>query len=104
MGRMTEIRTGFFSLVTAFLLGPGVADAIELVPLKMEPLTPIAGRSLDWDWWQARTAYVPSPSPQWITTMSETGRSGTHNFHDIYQAVSRDGGRSWSVLETGPAG
>ena len=96
-GRMRGSRTVYFSLVTAFLMGPGVADAIELVPLKMEPLTPIAGRSLDWDWWQARTAYVPGPSPQWITTMSETGRSGTHNFHDIYHAVSRDGGRSWSV-------
>ncbi len=75
---------------------PAAANEVEPVPLEIEMLTSIGGRSPQWDWWQARSACVPGEKPQWITTMSETGRSGTHNFHDIYQAVSRDGGRSWS--------
>ena len=29
--------------------------------------------------------------------MSETGRQGTHNFHDIYQSISRDRGKTWSA-------
>ena len=78
------------------ILALGVANATEVVPLKVEALASIEGRSREWDWWQARTAYVPGESPLWITTMSETGRRGTHNFHDIYQSVSRDEGRSWS--------
>jgi hypothetical protein len=26
--------------------------------------------SADWDWTQARTAFIPSDTPTWITTMS----------------------------------
>ena len=68
---------------------------VQPVALKFETRTPIDG-SKDWDWWQARTAFVPGNSPFLITTMSETGRSGTHNFHDIYQSTSSDDGRTWS--------
>ncbi|MFP6764975.1 MAG: sialidase family protein, partial [Planctomycetaceae bacterium] len=71
------------------------ADRFRPVPLTFENLTSISG-SARWDWWQARTAYVPGPRPFWITTMSETGKSASHDFHDIYQSFSRDGGRSWS--------
>ena len=59
------------------ILALGVANATEVVPLKVEVLASIEGRSREWDWWQARTAYVPGESPLWITTMSETGRRGT---------------------------
>jgi hypothetical protein len=68
---------------------------VQPVALKFETRTPIDG-SKDWDWWQARTAFVPGNSPFLITTMSETGRTGTHNFHDIYQSISSDDGRTWS--------
>lgn len=70
--------------------------ATTKVALTFEPLGSLSGTQ-QWDWWQARTAYIPGNKPIWITTMSETGRTGTHNFHDIYQAISHDGGRTWST-------
>ncbi len=73
------------------------ADDPQPVSLEVETLTAIPGRSAEWDWWQARTAYVPGEKPLWVTTMSETGRQGVHNFHDIYQSISRDGGKTWSA-------
>ena len=79
-----------------------VADDIPPVSLKFENLTPIEG-SLEWDWWQARSAYVPGPKPLWLTTMSETGKTGTHNFHDIYTSFSRDAGRSWTKPKAVPS-
>lgn len=76
---------------------------VQPVELKLEPLGSISGTD-HWDWWQARTAYVPgkqpgeqsSEQPFFVTTMSQTGKTGTHNFHDILQSISRDGGRTWS--------
>ena len=72
------------------------ADDLPRVSLKLETLTTIPGRSTELDWWQARTAFVPGEGPLWVTTMSETGRDGVHNFHDIYQSISRDAGKTWS--------
>ena len=72
------------------------ADDLPRVSFELETLTAIPGRSVEWDWWQARTAFVPGEKPLWVTTMSETGRSGVHNFHDIYQSVSTDDGKTWS--------
>ncbi len=77
-------------------LAAGAGAALVEVPIEVQPLTSIDGRSEKWDWWHARSAYLPGEKPQWITTMSLTGRDGTHDFHDIYQVVSRDGGKSWS--------
>ncbi|MFP6900930.1 MAG: hypothetical protein VCA36_08290, partial [Opitutales bacterium] len=71
-----------------------VAQGLEPVKLQLDTLAAIEG-SAKWDWWQARSAYVPGTKPIWITTMSETGKTGTHNFHDVYQSISRDGGLSW---------
>ncbi len=31
-----------------------------------------------------------------MTTMSQTARTGTHGYHDVYQTTSRDEGRTWS--------
>jgi hypothetical protein len=82
---------------------------VNTVKLQVEALATIPGRDRQWDWWQARTAFVPSPGagtgskPMWITTMSETGRGGVHNFHDIYQSVSRDAGKGWSAPKVIPA-
>ncbi len=68
---------------------------VEQVNLRMETLTAIRGTE-QWDWWQARTAQIPGEHPLWVTTMSETGKKVSHDFHDIYQTVSRDEGKSWS--------
>ena len=78
------------------------ADSVREAALKLDALTPIPGRSKKWDWWQARTAFVPGQKPLWVTTMSETGRDGVHNFHDIYQSLSHDGGKTWSKPEVIP--
>ena len=92
MDRATDlfIMPGMFRIL--LLASTIAAGAVEL---KIEQLTPISGTD-EWDWWQARTAYVPGPTPMWITTMSQTGKTGTHNFHDILQSISRDGGRTWT--------
>lgn len=65
------------------------------VKLRLTMLTSIDGTS-NWDWMQARTAYIPHEPPRWLTTMSKTGKTGAHSYHDIFQSVSTDGGRSWS--------
>ncbi|MDB4759847.1 glycoside hydrolase [bacterium] len=64
------------------------------IQLQIEPLGSIFGSS-QWDWWQARTAFIPGSKPMWLTTMSETGKGGSHDFHDIYQSVSHDHGKTW---------
>jgi len=49
----------------------------------------------EWDWTQARTAYV---SPKYAaTTMSRTAKMGAHGYHDVYLSVSRNAGDTWSA-------
>jgi hypothetical protein len=50
----------------------------------------------EWDWLQARTAYVPGEESFSVTLMNQTRRRFTHDYCDIYQTTSRDGGDSWS--------
>ena len=71
------------------------------IPLQIDPLGSIKGTP-QWDWWQARTAYIPGEPPEWITTMSETGKGTSHDFHDIYQSTSRDSGKTWSAVQMIP--
>ncbi len=90
----------FWILLTPVFLAvpaPSLPAQEELVPveLKLESLGLIDGTD-KWDWWQARTAFVPGAKPRWVTTMSETGKTGTHDFHDIYESTSFDQGRTWS--------
>jgi len=102
---LTMKNISVFLATLLILSGTGTVGGKEVktVKLEIESLTTISGRDKQWDWWQARTAFVPASKaktnskPMWITTMSETGREGTHNFHDIYQSVSRDGGKSWTA-------
>ena len=79
--------------------GPPESPVIQL---KIEALGSIAGTKR-WDWWQARTAYLPTTPPMWLTTMSETGKARTHDFHDIYQSVSNDQGHTWSSPQLVPS-
>ena len=71
------------------------ARSIQPVQLRFESRGSIQGTQR-WDWWQARTAYVPGTKPYFLTTMSQTGKTTSHDFHDILQSVSRDGGQTWS--------
>ena len=86
--------TTAYTLLRALTLSV-MADASGLKALEFEALGSIEGTD-KWDWWQARTAFVPGDDPLWITTMSETGKGVSHDFHDVYQSLSRDGGRTWS--------
>ena len=90
-----------YGIVLAALMAPAVGAPVD-VSLKIEAWTAFSGRDREWDWWQARTAHVPGAKPFLITTMSETGRAGTHNFHDIYQSISRDRGKTWSKPKVVP--
>jgi len=92
-GRLRRVTTG--AALVAVLGFIGAVDAGEMVSLGIEPLMAIEGTA-EHDWTQARTAYVPGGKPMWITTMSQTRKRGTHAFHDIFESISRDGGRTWT--------
>ncbi len=70
--------------------------------LKVEQLPPILGRK-DSDWTQARTAFIPGKPSRLITTMSLTGKIGSHKYFDIYQTISKDEGKTWSKPEVIPS-
>jgi hypothetical protein len=83
-------------------------SAFWLVPLPFVPSTAygqtglrveistIAEGDSDWDWMQARTAYVPTKTPYWLTTMTRTAKVGSHGYHDVFLSISRDRGLTWS--------
>lgn len=86
-------------IIRVDLSQPGAVQ-VSPVELKLTPMSTIEGTER-WDWWQARTAAVPGEGGQLrlITTMSETGKTVSHDFHDIYQTVSDDHGETWSPPE-----
>jgi hypothetical protein len=71
-------------------------------PLSIEISTLVSGDA-DWDWTQARTAFVGSEQSVALTTMSRTARVGTHAYHDVFAATSRDMGRTWSPPQAIPS-
>ena len=71
------------------------AGSIKTVPIAIERLDSIDGMD-DWDWTHARTAYVGAGMEQWVTTMSQTTKRGSHGYHDIFESVSSDRGKTWS--------
>ena len=56
----------------------------------------IAEGTEEWDWLQARTAYVAGEQPLCVTVMNKARNSFTHDYCDIFQTISRDGGMTWS--------
>ena len=98
--RHISIICGVISLLT----GTTVAERPlpPSVELRLKSLGAIPG-SNQWDWWQARTVYVPGNKPMWLTTMSETGKTRAHDFHDIFQSVSHDHGKTWSAAQMVPS-
>jgi len=85
-------------------IGSLIAEETTTQPVKLvhDSLGTISGNNR-WDWWQARTAYVPGAKPAWITTMSETGKTTSHDFHDIFQSISHDQGKTWSAPQLIPS-
>ncbi len=85
-------------------IGSLIAEETTTQPVKLvhDSLGTIPGNNR-WDWWQARTAYVPGAKPAWITTMSETGKTTSHDFHDIFQSISHDQGKTWSAPQLIPS-
>ncbi len=86
------VQLVFLAVLVRPMQGQEVPESVEL---KLESLGHIEG-SAKWDWWQARTAYVPGEKDRWVTTMSETGKATSHDFHDIYESTSFDRGLTWS--------
>ena len=66
-------------------------------------VTTAAQGSDDFDWTQARTAFVPGAKPHWITTMSRTEKVGAHGYRDVFASISRDGGKTWTRPEAIPS-
>jgi len=85
------MKTAMLSCLSfVLLLTPFAIAEPPRIELRIERTVAAEGDDT-WDWWQARTAYVSSTPPLWVTTMSQTGKTGTHDFHDIYMVTSRDG-------------
>ncbi len=63
----------------------------------------IAQSSQKWIWFQARTAYVKNERQLFVTTMSQTWNDKTHDYRDVYQTISRDGGATWSPARAIPS-
>lgn len=101
----TTSRHIFIICGVVFLLAGTTVAERPLPPsveLRLKSLGAIPGIN-QWDWWQARTAYVPGREPMWITTMSETGKTTSHDFHDIFQSFSKDHGQTWSAAQLVPS-
>ena len=100
---MTKLTLALFGLsVLAVKIVAAEPPAPKSIALHIKPLGSIPGDSR-WDWWQARTAYIPGKQQMWLTTMSETGKKTSHDFHDIYQSISKDHGRTWSKVKKIPS-
>jgi hypothetical protein len=71
------------------------AKAPTVVPVKFETRTGFKGTK-QWDWTQVRSVHVPGRQSVWLSTMSLTGKTGTHAFHDVHVSTSRDG-HKWTT-------
>lgn len=104
-----------FSFIRFFckLVGPAVlmihllSPALSTIGLGQRPLSinrsTIVEGDPEWDWTQARTAHVRTPSESWLTTMSRTAKKGAHGYHDVYLSSSRDRGLTWSSPQVIPS-
>ena len=87
-------RAQWFVIVSYLPLSLTLAGDDHLA-LRISQAT-LAEGAAPWDWFHARTAWLPSDRPMAVTTMSLTGNIGAHDYYDIYQTISRDGGVTWS--------
>lgn len=78
------------------------AEPVKSVTPTFQSMPSITGTAR-WDWWQARSTYVPGPKPFLLTTMSETGKATSHDFHDIFQSISWDMGKTWTAPSVIPS-
>lgn len=54
------------------------------------------GEDQDYIWTHARSATIPFDAPVVITTMSKTLKSGSDVYHNLYEVISRDMGKTWT--------
>jgi hypothetical protein len=92
---MLGFRTSFF-LLAAVSIWSLRAESIGIISIEIEAMPPITG-SAEWDWTHARSAYVSAEKEQWVTTMSQTTKRGSHGYHDVFESVSSDRGKTWSI-------
>ncbi len=88
--------------VLSFALGAASVIPAHAQALTLE-LSKVVEGDVNWDWTQARTAYVPGQSPLWLTMMSRTAKVGAHGYLDVFLSVSRDFGMMWSSPEVIPS-
>ena len=104
--RMLPALHLFFLAVTALCAAcantASYDDAAKLTyKLDLDTLT--RGENEHYMWTHARSAAIPGNPPEVITTMSMTLKSGSDVYHDLYQAVTRDMGETWSKPEAIPS-
>ncbi len=101
---LTVLAPACLLRVWVLLIALGAASVVpaHAQALKIE-LSNVVEGDVNWDWTQARTAYVPGQSPLWLTTMSRTAKVGAHGYFDVFLSVSRDRGMMWSAPEVIPS-
>ena len=72
------------------------ATLVDFTGLMQITCSTIAEVNDQWDWFQARSAYIPGESPVCVT-MNQTRHRFTHDYCDVYQSISRDDGTTWSA-------
>lgn len=87
---------------TALLAAVGAGGLARGQTLQIERSI-VAEGDEQWDWTQARTAFVPGDSPLWLTTMSRTAKQGAHGYFDVYLSFSRDRSSTWSQPQVLPS-
>src|SRR5687768_1882971 len=61
------------------------------------------GENAKYMWTHARSASVPGDTAFVVTTMSMTLKSGSDVYHDLYQIITSDMGKSWSEPQVIPS-
>ncbi|WP_146947386.1 sialidase family protein [Cyclobacterium qasimii] len=92
-----------FFLTTCLVIGckdGGIAES-ETFSVELETIT--KGNEKEYTWTHARSAVIPSDPLRVITTMSQTLKTGSDVYHDLYQVQSEDMGQTWSEPEPIPS-
>lgn len=91
----------FFSTLLVIGCNSGGVSESETFNLELETIT--KGNGKEYTWTHARSAVIPSDPPKVVTTMSQTLKSGSDVYHDLYQVISQDLGQTWSEPEAIPS-
>ena len=107
MKKRTALGANKIFLLAVVVLTACAGNATKDLPVelayKVVPDTLTRGEDRDYMWTHARSAAVPADTPLVITTMSMTLKSGSDVYHDLYQVVTRDMGKTWSQPQVIPS-